>query len=224
AAADDGRPLCRWHELETLPLYGNGPENTSDPNAVITAKLTAADTSPLHLDLIQEPAVLDYICTINRPDSGTLPGRININTAPLHVIAAAIPPVLADPNAADPDKTVTFSSLQLAEEIIQHRPYAKLADLLTKVPRMKQYSDGPWKEENVGMQSISDDIEEEHWILSNLANKFTVRSDVFTAYILVRLGEDGPQRRMIAVFDRSQVWTKNDRPKLVALHPVADPR
>jgi len=74
------------------------------------------------------------------------------------------------------------------------------------------------------MQSIEDDIEEEHWVLSNLANKFTVRSDVFTAYILVRLGETGPQRRMIGIFDRSQVWDKNDRPKLVALHPVPDPR
>lgn len=224
AAANDSKPLCRWHELETLTLYGNGPENTSDPNAVITAKLTAADTSPLHFDLVSEPAVLDYICTMNRPDMGTLPGRININTAPVHVIAAAIPPTLADPNAADPDKTVAFSSLQLAQEIVNHRPYAKLSDLLAKVPRMKQYSAGPWKDENVGMQSIDNDIEEEHWILSNLANKFTVRSDVFTAYILVRLGEDGPQRRMVAVFDRSQVWTKNDRPKLVALHPVSDPR
>ncbi|MHC5101275.1 MAG: hypothetical protein ACYSOG_05515, partial [Planctomycetota bacterium] len=73
-------------------------------------------------------------------------------------------------------------------------------------------------------QAIIDDVEERDWILSHLSNKFTVRSDVFTAYILVRLGEAGPQRRMIGIFDRSQVWSKNDRPKLVALHPVPDPR
>jgi hypothetical protein len=29
---------------------------------------------------------------------------------------------------------------------------------------------------------------------------------------------------MIGIFYRSQGWTANDRPKLVALHPVPDPR
>jgi hypothetical protein len=29
---------------------------------------------------------------------------------------------------------------------------------------------------------------------------------------------------MIGIFDRSGVWDKTDRPKLVALHPVPDPR
>ena len=232
--ADDGQPLARWHELEVLGLYGNGPES-SDPNAIIqTVSSTLADpsTSLYHFDLAGVSSdLLDYIATINRPNLGTLPGRININTAPVHVIAAAIPPTLADPNAADPAETVTFSALQLADAIVNERQnngaYTKLSDLLTRVPEFKQYDDsgtGVWVNENVGAQSIEDDIEEEHWILSNLANKFTVRSDVFTAYILVRLGEDGPQRRMIGIFDRSQVWNKNDRPKLVALHPVLDPR
>jgi hypothetical protein len=224
AVPDDGLPLERWHDLETLSLLGAGPD--TDPNAALTLKLTLPDTEG-YFDLVENPDtadVLDYLCTINRPDVGSLPGRININTAPVHVIAAAIPPVLADPNAADPLKIVTFSSLQLAQEIVNHRPYQKLADLLTSVPQMKQYSSGTQKAVNVGNQTIIDDIEERDWILSHLANKFTVRSDTFTAYILVRLGTDGPQRRMIAVFDRSQVWTNSDRPRLVALHPVPDPR
>jgi hypothetical protein len=228
AVADDGNPLSRWHELETLSLYG--PQN--DPNTALTSILADPNTAPLHFDLAGGTEdLLDYVCTINRPDIGSLPGRININTAPVHVIAAAIPPALADPNAADPTKAVTFSALQLADAIVKNRPYEKLSDLLNKtalIPIFKQYDDSGttsvWKDENVGMQSIEDDIEEEHWILSNLANKFTVRSDVFTAYILVRLGQEGPQRRMIAIFDRSQVWTKADRPKRVALHPVPDPR
>jgi hypothetical protein len=221
---DNGLPLERWHELEMLAVQGNGP--VADPNAALTFKLTMPDTQG-YFDLVENPDtadVLDYLCTINRPDFGSLPGRININTAPIHVIAAAIPPVLADPNAADPAKIVTFSSLQLAQEIVNHRPYKKLGDLLTNVPQMKQYSSGSHKADNVGNQTIDDDIEERDWILSHLANKFTVRSDTFTAYILVRSGTDGPQRRMIAIFDRSQVWTNNDRPRLVALHPVPDPR
>ncbi|MBN2376731.1 MAG: hypothetical protein JXD22_10030 [Sedimentisphaerales bacterium] len=69
-----------------------------------------------------------------------------------------------------------------------------------------------------------DDLEERNLIFHRISNLVTVRSDVFTAYILVRLGRDGPQKRMIAIFDRSNVFDSLQRPKLVALHPVPDPR
>lgn len=72
--------------------------------------------------------------------------------------------------------------------------------------------------------SVTDDFEERDIIFQRLSNLATVRSDVFTAYILVRIGQDGPQKRMIAIFDRSGVFSRADRPKLVALHPVPDPR
>ncbi|MDH4201656.1 MAG: general secretion pathway protein GspK [Phycisphaerae bacterium] len=254
AVADDGLPLTRWHELETLALYGNGPELDTtapspspaaaapaaamailDPNAVptVTWQLANLESDEVpYFDLAGDSSdLLNYVTTSDQTESGTVPGRININTAPVHVIAAAIPPTLADPNAADPDEAVAFSALQLAQEIVNYRespsgPFESLSELLD-VTGFKQYDDsgaGAWMGENVGTQSIEDDIEEEHWVLSNLANKFTVRSDVFTAYILVRLGETGPQRRMIGIFDRSGVWEPTDRPKLVALHPVPDPR
>jgi hypothetical protein len=225
AVPDDGQPLSRLHELEILGVYGNVPAS-SDPAAVldledmITHKL--ANAALKHFDLERDSSdLLDYVSTIGRPDLGSLPGRININTAPVHVIAAAIPPTLADPNIPFTGPS-GFSALDLADAIVANRPYEKLSDLLS-VPQMKRFANQP-DNTNAGEQSIEDDIEEEHWILSNLANKLTVRSDVFTAYILVRLGEEGPQRRMIGIFDRSQVWNKTDRPKLVALHPVPDPR
>ena len=72
--------------------------------------------------------------------------------------------------------------------------------------------------------SIEDDFEERDLIFNRISNLVTLRSDVFTAYILVRIGRDGPQKRMIAIFDRSNVFTPTDAPKLVALHPVPDPR
>ncbi|MCE5184721.1 MAG: general secretion pathway protein GspK [Planctomycetaceae bacterium] len=239
AVPDNAMPVARWHDLETLSIQGNGV--VSDPDAAITYKLSDPNNTG-RFDLIADPnaaEVLNYVCTINRPEIGSLPGRININTAPVHVIAAAIPPSLVDPNAADSTKIVTFSALQLAQAIVNYRntaPFKEISDLLdvqadsnndgvADTPIFKRYYTGGISEsENVGSQSIDNDIEERDWILSNLANKFTVRSDTFTAYILVRAGEAGPQRRMIAIFDRSQVWTKNDRPKLVALHPVPDPR
>ena len=72
--------------------------------------------------------------------------------------------------------------------------------------------------------SVDDDFEERDILFHRVSNLVTVRSDVFTAYILVRIGQNGPQKRMIAVFDRSSVFSPADRPKLVVLHPVPDPR
>jgi len=71
---------------------------------------------------------------------------------------------------------------------------------------------------------VVNDLRERDIIFQRISNLVTVRSDVFTAYILVRLGRDGPQKRMIAIFDRSNVFDGNQRPQLVALHPVPDPR
>ena len=59
-------------------------------------------------------------------------------------------------------------------------------------------------------------------IFSRISNLVTTRSDVFTAYILVRVGEDGPQRRMIGIFDRSGVYSGDDEVRLVALYQVPE--
>ncbi len=234
AVPNDQFPVCRWHDLEVLSLFGNG-SSTAVPARIITNSISTTAAGRRFYDLAgatNNP--LEYLCTMNRPDVGTLPGRININTAPVHVIAAAIPPMLVAPSVSDPNGTVTDSALDYAQAIVDRRntvgPFERLSDLLniTGVPGLtpdfRLYANDPNDYYNAGQQSIENDIEERDWILSNLANKFTVRSDVFTAYILVRLGENGPQRRMIAIFDRSGVWTPEDRPRLVALHPVPDPR
>ena len=70
----------------------------------------------------------------------------------------------------------------------------------------------------------ADDFEERDLIFARISDLVTVRSDVFTAYILVRIGKDGPQKRVIAILDRSQVASAADKVKIVALHPVPDPR
>lgn len=71
---------------------------------------------------------------------------------------------------------------------------------------------------------IVDDFEERDVIFSRISNLVTVRSDVFTAYILVRIGSDGPQKRAVAILDRSGVNSADDKVKIVALHYVPDPR
>jgi hypothetical protein len=76
---------------------------------------------------------------------------------------------------------------------------------------------------------IENDFEERDIIFSRISNLVSVRSDVFTAYILVRIGADGPQKRVIAILDRSGVNKTNVRSpggkvRIVALHHVPDPR
>jgi len=71
---------------------------------------------------------------------------------------------------------------------------------------------------------IRDDFEERDIIFSRISNLVTVRSDVFTAYILVRIGANGPQKRVIAILDRSNVYAGNGKVRIVAQHFVPDPR
>ena len=80
---------------------------------------------------------------------------------------------------------------------------------------------GPFLNDN---DDAANDLKERDIIFQRISNLVTVRSDVFTAYIMVRVGELGPQKRVIAIFDRSNVYNSDDTPKLVALHPVPDPR
>lgn len=192
-------------DLESVTFLGNGG---GGPNGTITQQIaTVADEGDVRFDIKTDPLIdslLEYISLINRPN-GRLPGRINVNTATMEVIRAAIP-----------ENVPTIDADALAANIISGRPYSEIGDLLAvagfNIP------------DNVGDREIVGDFEERDWILSRLANIFTVRSDTFTAYILVRLGTDGPQKRMIAILDRTGVFSPGDRPRLVALHPVPDPR
>ena len=79
---------------------------------------------------------------------------------------------------------------------------------------------GPFYDED----EAANDLKERDVIFQRISNLVTVRSDVFTAYVMVRVGELGPQKRVIAIFDRSNVYNSGDTPRLVALHPVPDPR
>jgi hypothetical protein len=103
---------------------------------------------------------------------------------------------------------------------------------LLHVPEMCYYAEHP-EHAAVDLDRFPDltpndgatnDFEERDVIFCRLSNLATVRSDVFTAYILVRIGTDGPQKRMLAIFDRSQVESPADKVKVLALHPVSDPR
>jgi hypothetical protein len=69
---------------------------------------------------------------------------------------------------------------------------------------------------------VADDFEERNLFFARISDLVTVRSDVFTAYILIRLGENGPQRRVMAILDRSGYPSEPVR--VIALQSVPDAR
>ncbi len=240
--ANNNKPIGTLLDFSRVLLVGN----ERDPNGVdlkpVTEHIASAAAAPsrgekdVRMDVLPRqpmpfPGIpritpIDYVCFIGRPE-GSLPGRININTAPMEVIRAAI----RDHADLDPDYDT------LARNIVSSRhsgglpiPYRRITDLLDTVRDIgfDQFAADPV--DNVGDPEMTDDFEERDWILSQVANIFTVRSDVFTAHILVRIGRDGPQRRMIAIIDRTNVnrhpltGRLTAKPRIVALHPVPDPR
>jgi DNA uptake protein ComE-like DNA-binding protein len=163
---------------------------------------------------VLDPTSLGHATTETR-----IKGRININTAPSFVI-----------------EQLPWMHAAIAQEIVAYRDtiakgFKSTAELM-QIPEMGFYAYDP-SYRLIDLDSFPDltpndgavsDFEERDIIFSRISNLVTVRSDVFTAYILVRIGIDGPQRRVIAILDRSQVDSTADKMKIVALHPVPDPR
>jgi len=206
--ANNNESLATLSDFEMILSIGS-ERIGEDPNAITRKVGSATSEGDVRFDVESRPELLEYICFMNRWQ-GNLPGRININTATMEVIRAAIPPNL--------DWDADNLAMSIINDRIANGPFERVSDLLD-VQGFTQMMSDP----NSG-DPIIGDFEDRDWILSRVANIFTVRSDVFTAYILVRIGHDGPQKRMIAIFDRSNVFSPEDRPRLVALHPTPDPR
>ncbi|MCP4259016.1 MAG: hypothetical protein GY774_16145 [Planctomycetes bacterium] len=201
---------------------------SADPNDMIGMQLsTEPREENIRIDL-QNPGfgnIFQYLTVIDPASfrQGTyetrVKGRININTAPSLVI-----------------EQLPWMHAGIAQEIVTYRDTVALgfestAELM-QVPLMGYYAYDPLYS-LIDLDQFPDltpndgavsDFEERDVIFSRISNLVTVRSDVFTAYVLVRIGVDGPQRRVIAILDRSQVNSTGDKVKIVALHPVPDPR
>lgn len=170
-------------------------------------------------------SIFNYLTVIdptnhNHPVYETrIKGRININTAPWFVLAQ-----------------LPWMQPEIAQQISIYRDTIAGAfegtGSLMQVPEMGLYAYHEafadvdleqWPDLTPGDGAISD-FEERDIIFSRISNIITVRSDIFTAYILVRIGTDGPQKRVLAILDRSQVFSPNDKVRIIALHSVPDPR
>jgi len=147
---------------------------------------------------------------------------------------------LNETNITGIDENLGFKNIAQLLQVITTTvaPLPQPSDSLVSVFDIRQYMDNQnedasnltaWPPPNPGApdystDNLQDDFEERNLLFHRISNLVTVRSDVFTAYILVRLGERGPQKRVIAIFDRSNVFNSSDTPRLVALQPVPDPR
>jgi hypothetical protein len=189
--------------------------------------------NPIYKYLFNYLTVLDPIDHNNPLAETRIKGRININTAPWYVLAQ-LPWVSSKVGYNDPT---------LAQNIAAYREviggYKSIGQLNNNIiTGMQYYREGidqkgfpditPVKEFEPG-DGAADDFEERDLIFARISDLVTVRSDVFTAYILVRLGQNGPQKRVMAILDRSDV-RKNEGGNIVgsvkirSLYPVPDPR
>jgi hypothetical protein len=158
-------------------------------------------------------------------------GRININTAPWFVLAQL--PWVTLPAPAPP--------YNLARSIAAYRDKAVVPGLVDHSSRagLPGFTNIGELMREPNMYGINTyDFNDRDKIFARASNLVTVRSDVFTAYILVRIGLDGPQKRMLAILDRSGVVPNPDydpitnpfllrylgKVKIIAVQPVPDPR
>jgi DNA uptake protein ComE-like DNA-binding protein len=157
--------------------------------------------NPVYQYLFNYLTVMDpasYIADVNET---RIKGRININTAPWFVLAQLpwVSESLAETIVDLREAMGGYKTIGQLEKVVGMDSYARDSNDLRRFPEIT-----PVKEFEPGDGAV-DDFKERDIIFTRISNLVTVRSDVFTAYILVRLGQTGPQKRMIAIFDRSDV-------------------
>jgi hypothetical protein len=186
--------------------------------------------------------IFKYLTVIDHPTDANekrVKGRININTAPWYVIAQ-LPWVslrqggydnnsLAKAIVAYRDKTTVGGSpdYKNRSDPCGFGSIGELCDVnlgSNSNYRIDYYSRGdgdqkvyPDLDPNDG---AVDDFEERDLIFARISDLVTVRSDVFTAYILVRIGTDGPQKRYMAILDRTGVTGPGDKVSVEAFQNV----
>ena len=218
---------------------------STDPNNTIGEQLKTArpNEEPVRLDL-QNSAfqhIFNYLTVfppaeyVSDPNETRVKGRMNINTAPWFVLAQ-LPWVSQRVNQLN--YLLAQTIVDYRESVGGFRSIGQLNQINEKIfvnpfLSMDFYSrDGIDQagfpdlttDPVTGVDGAPNDFEERDLIFSRISNLVTVRSDVFTAYILVRIGKDGPQKRVMAILDRSNVNFSDDKVRIVALHPVPDPR
>ncbi len=182
-------------------------ERLTDPNQAVEAVFVDL-ASTRFSNLFQYLTVMDPANYGGGSDS-RVKGRININTAPWAVLQGLPGLDLVEDANLTPER-----SIALYREADPNHVYQSVGDLM-QVPEMVTLGQA-----TAGLVNLK----QRDQMFTRMADLATVRSDVFTAYILVRMGVKGPQKRLLAVLDRSRVDDAQDRIRILALQPVPEPR
>jgi len=204
-------------QLFRTDAYLRGPNDTD-----FSVRLNIAD--PNVYNFFNHFTIIDpYDHNPIDPNETRIKGRVNINTAPWFVLAQL------------PWVSYHTPNYELARSIVNHRdfihgPFRNIGELMTDANNSID-SIGYYLDKTIipsplltPPDGVGDVFEGRDVIFDRISNLVTVRSDVFTAYILVRIGPNGPQKRVIAIFDRSDVTPTSGKVKIVAIQPVPDPR
>jgi len=195
---------------------------TGSLNDEASVRLNIADQN--FQNIFKYLTVIDPTTYTLDPNQTKIKGRININTAPWFVLAQL------------PWVSYHTTNYELARSIVNYRdtihgPFRNIGELMTDA-NSSINSIGYYEGETMPIPTtlltptdgVGDKFEERDVIFDRISNLITVRSDVFTAYILVRIGTDGPQKRVVAILDRSGVTPTGGKVKIVAIQQVPDPR
>ena len=228
------RPLINIGELGMV--FARSAYAMPDPNAATADNLLINLAEPVYQNLFNYLTLMDPTSHNSNltPMEMRVKGRININTAPPFVLAQLpwmqyYDPLLRRARAITAYRDVngafkTIGGLMLPT--IRRNDgtlVPALGDLrydginnLYDVPAVR----GP----DLTQDDVTDDLEERDLLFTRISDLVTVRSDVFTAYILVRLGTNGPQKRVVAILDRGMTMSANDAVRVISVEQVPDPR
>jgi hypothetical protein len=198
---------------------------SSEPNYRVTEPNIRIDLAlPGYQQVFKYLTVMDPNNHNQPADETKIKGRININTAPWFVLAQL--------------PWVSYQSWDLARSIVDYRnaygPFKSTGELINvgianadpcNFRRMDFYAKtGQVFPALTPADGTNDYFEKRDAIFTRISNLVTVRSDVFTAYILVRIGQNGPQKRVVAILDRSGVTPAGGKVKVIAIQQVPDAR
>jgi hypothetical protein len=197
--------------------------------------------------------IFKYLTVIDHPTNAAetrVKGRININTAPAYVIAQLPWVSLRESDYNDANLAKAIVAYRDKQNLSGGGPdyrgpdpcgfgsIGRLCDVTlgTDDFRIDYYDHGAMVGDQAGFPDLTppsptrtgdgaaDDFEERDLIFARISDLVTVRSDIFTAYILVRIGTDGPQKRVITILDRSGVKTAGDRVSIRAFQLTPEAR
>jgi len=230
-------PLTSMKDLATIGdisrLLLIGPE-PNVPSSTIGDQLRsqpAEETVRLDIRNTKFADIFQYVTAMSPGNFGCpstetrVKGRINVNTAPGFVINRL--PWLQW--AADREINKK-KHIDIGQAIVDYRSkngaFRSIGDLMqvAELACMQGLADQEPNGPDLTPDGEPNDLEARDLLFSRISNLVTVRSDVFSAYIVVRIGETGPQRRVLAILDRSQVKSPSDQVRVIALQTVPDPR